>query len=164
MDTSIIIAIVSASAALSGVALSQVSAIVQAYLNRKHEKRKLLREKYEELANHVTESHLWATEILHASSFSQVSSHTPVHARKAATLANIYFPLLRESSWNYLNASVILQLVVIDNHEFVPGATAGAQAVHKNKAAFNEAGDRMHKARQELDDKIVEYADKYTKA
>jgi hypothetical protein len=164
MDTTIIIGIVSATSALAGVALAQLSAIVQDHLKRKHEKRKLLREKYEELANYVTESHLWSTELLQATSLPQVSSSTPIQARKAATLANIYFPLLREPAWEYLNSCALLHVVIIENFKFVPGVTAGAQAAHHDRQAFDQAGDRMHRARQQLDDAITQYANKYTRA
>jgi len=164
MDTTVKIAVVSASAAILGVLVSQGSAMLQEFLNRKHQKKKLLREKYEQLADHVTESHLWVTGVLQAQSLSQATSNTPIHARKAATLAAIYFPLLLEDAQNYLNACAMFHVVILENHEFVSGVTAGAQAAHRNKQAFEAASEKVHYARQMLDDKIIEYANKYTRA
>jgi hypothetical protein len=146
------------------VALSQAISLAQSYLARKHQKQVLLRSKYEELANHVTDGQLWLVELLESESFSKASLNTPIHARKAATLAAIYFPLLLEDVHNYLNASAMLQSVILENHQFVSGVNAGAQAVQKNRKAVENASDKFQQARQALDEKIIKHASEYATA
>ncbi|MBK8894538.1 MAG: hypothetical protein IPN64_10955 [Propionivibrio sp.] len=123
-----------------------------------------MREKYEQLAEHLTDGQVWLTELLQSESLSQASLRTPIHARKVATLSAIYFPLLLEDAHNYLNACANLHSVILENHQFVAGITAGAQAVHKNRHAVEHASDKFQQTRQALDEKIIKYAHQYTNA
>ena len=164
MDNTVVTAIIAATAALSGVALSQASGMLKEHLNRAHQKKRLFREKYEQLADYISDGQVWLSDLLQSESLSQASLRTPIHARKAATLAAIYFPLLLEDAYNYLNTCSNLQPVILENHQFVAGVTAGAQAIHKNRQAVEIASDTFQRARQSLDEKIIKYADRYTHA
>ncbi|TXH74949.1 hypothetical protein [Thiobacillus sp.] len=164
MDNQIVIGIIAATSALSGVALSQAISLVQSHLDRQHQKQVFLRSKYEELANHVTDGQLWLVELIESESLPQASLKTPIHALKAVTLAAIYFPLLLEDAQNYLNASALFQTVILENHQFIGGLNAGAQAVNKNRQAFENASDRFNNARHILNAKIIKHASQYTKA
>ena len=56
MKHEILIAIIAASSVLSGVIISQAMSLIQTFLNRKHQKQKLLRQKYEEMMFHFSDS------------------------------------------------------------------------------------------------------------
>ena len=57
----ILIAVISASSAIAGAVISQLVSIFRDILDKKHKRHILLREKYEELANLVTNSQEWFT-------------------------------------------------------------------------------------------------------
>ena len=163
-DVKIMIAVISASSAIAGAVISQLVSIFRDILDKKHKRHILLREKYEELANLVTNSQEWFTSQLGAASLKELKSRPPLEARRAMVLSHIYFPLLQSACQAYVNASALFQVTLINNHEFVEGVDAGTQAAHKNRAAFEKAADNLQKKRQELDELIIKYACKYTKA
>jgi hypothetical protein len=63
MKQEILIAIVAASSALCGVIISQTISLLQSFLNKKHEKQKLLRQKYEEMMFHFSSSLQWIQQV-----------------------------------------------------------------------------------------------------
>jgi len=163
-DLKMMIAVISAGSAIAGAVISQLVSIFRDILDKKHKRHILLREKYEELANLITNSQEWFTAQLGAMSLSELKSQPPLQARKAMVIAHIYFPLLQEACQIYVNACARFQLTLIDNHEFVEGKDAGTQAAHKNSTALEKSATYLHSCRQELDELIILHANKYTKA
>lgn len=163
-DIKIMIAVISASSAIAGAVIAQLVSIFRDILNKKHQRHILLREKYEELANLVTASQGWFTNQLGAMSLKELQGQPPLDARKAMVLSHIYFPLLQEACQDYVNACANFQVTLIDNHEFVEGKDAGTQAAHKNRTEFQKSASYLHQCRQRLDEQIINYARKYTKA
>ena len=164
-ELKITIALIAAGAAVFGSVVSQVFLLIQGFLEKKHKKNILLREKYECLANHVTESMLWLSHIQGIQTLEQLTAHSvPTDARKSLSLASLYFPLLREDCISYLNSLVNFHVVLISSYRHIPGVSAGAQAVAHNKDEFLSALSRVQKSRQILDESIIEYARKYAKA
>jgi len=163
-DLKITIAAIAAGSAIVGAVVAQLVSILRDILDKRHKRHVLLREKYEELAHSVSSSQEWFTNQLGAMTLRELKSQPPIEARKAMVLAHIYFPLLRRTCQDYVNACAQFQVALIENHEFVEGKDAGTQAAHKNRAAFEEAANRLHQARQKVDETIIAHAEKYTKA
>ena len=63
------IALIAAGSAIAGAVISQVVSIARDYLGRKNRRYILLRNKYEELANHITENEAWAIQLSAAKTF-----------------------------------------------------------------------------------------------
>ncbi|WP_348815494.1 hypothetical protein NFG57_04625 [Halomonas sp. H10-59] len=160
-ETKILIAVISASAAIAGALFSQVIILVRDFLEKKHNRRVFLRNKYEELAYLVTESQDWLNEQMNASSLRALRSAQPAEARKAMVLSHIYFPKLHGVCEEYLNALVRFQIMLIENHEFHIEHDAGTQAAHKNPDALSKVGSHVQGCRQRLDEAIIKYASKY---
>jgi len=57
------IAIISAASALSGVLLTSIVALIISWQSRKHEKQKVLAEKYEAVMMHFTDSFGWIVDV-----------------------------------------------------------------------------------------------------
>jgi hypothetical protein len=103
------IAIVSASSALAGVVVSAAVATTQSWLDRRHKRKELLREKYEAMAMLFLDSMKWPSYLLYATSSSQIadSSH-PLSANKVHMLCTVYFPRFRAKSGAYIDACTAL--------------------------------------------------------
>ena len=156
-DTKILIATISAGSAIAGAVISQIVSIFSDILDKKHQRNILLRTKYEELANLVTDSQEWVTQQLGSDSLSLLKSEPPMQARKAMVISHIYFPLLQDSCQNYVNACATFQVMLINNHEFVKGHDAGTQAAHKNSVEFENTAEHLRRCRQILDEQIIKY-------
>ena len=163
-ESKLLIAAISASSAIFGAVLSQIVTVVRDWLDKKHQRNVLLRNKYEELAGLVTDSQEWVCGLSTSSSLKDLRNKPPINARKALILSYIYFPLLRKGSENYITECVNFQNVLIDNHEFKDGVDCGTQAVHKNENAVTKSSSNLRESRQDLDDLIIKYASKYAKA
>mgnify|MGYP003384045358 CR=1 FL=1 len=164
VESKILIAAISASSAIFGAVISQVVTVVRDWLDKKHQRNVLLRNKYEELAGLITDSQEWGGSLLTSSSLKELRNKPPINARKALILSYIYFPLLRSGCENYITGCVNFQNVLIDNHEFKDGIDCGTQAIHKNEGAVLESSSKLRESRQDIDDLIIQYSSKYAKA
>jgi len=165
MDKEIIAAIIAATSALSGVALSQAIALLKAHFDRKYQKQILLRSKYEELANHLNESLAWSNNLLCVKTTDELQAHSqPMDARRIYALVLLYFPLLKQEAIDYIQASLQFQGVVSEVFSPRIGVSAGAQAVKNNEAALIKASNNLNKARQALDNKIEKHSSTYIHA
>ena len=162
-DTKLMIALISAGSAITGAVISQFVSIFRDILDKRHKRNILLREKYEEMANLVTNSQEWFTEQLNAMRLSELKA-PPAEARKAMVLSHIYFPLLQDACQDYVNACAHFQVTLINNHEFIEGKDAGTQAAHRNPAALEKSAKHLHACRQRVDEEIIKHAKRYTKA
>lgn len=100
-------AVIAATAALSGVVISLLGNWFLSWLKEGHERKNLLRSKYEELAFLVVDSVGDYQKILNAeSNQGLLKDSQPVSAQKAEALAQLYFPELREATDGYLTAIV----------------------------------------------------------
>ena len=165
MENELLIAIVAASSALGGVAISQGFSLLQSYFDREHQRRILLRTKYEELANHLNDSIVWANELLRVTTFKELHARTqPIAARRAYTLALLYFPRLKMHAERYVAASIAFQNVLVENFRPLDNVTAGAQAAKHSIQTFNAAGEHFRSAREAFDHQIQECANVYIAA
>lgn len=88
-------AVIAASAALLGVALSQVFSLIHKAAERKHEQRVFLRQKFEEMTFHFLESLGFVQELSRCTSVSEIQSvSVSPRAQAALVLCQLYFPYM----------------------------------------------------------------------
>ncbi|MDO8699176.1 MAG: hypothetical protein Q7J75_01920 [Rhodoferax sp.] len=96
-------AVIAAIAALSGVVISLLGNWFLSWLKEGHERKVLLRSKYEELAFLVVESSLDYQKVVSAEANHQLLRDSqPISSQKAAALAQLYFPDLLPETNVYL--------------------------------------------------------------
>lgn len=157
--------VIGAAAALSGVALSQVISLLHSHLDRRHQRRVLLRSKYEELMGHLNESLEWANSMTLAGPDGLTqSARQPMPARRVYALVLLYFPLLKQESVVFLQACLDFQSAI--HQRFLPSvnASASAQAAKENGEVLSAASSGLKSARLSLDAAIEKCAKKYITA
>ncbi|HBT88116.1 hypothetical protein [Desulfobacter sp.] len=152
LESKLLIATISASSAISGAVISQAFSIIRDILDKKHQRKVLLRTKYEEFAELITRSHEWLSALYRHKSIEEHSNNPPNHARKALLLAYIYFPALIKQSEKFMNSCVIIQSSMIENFQT------------KDIEPLKEPVKEFKENRQELDRLIILNAKKYSKA
>lgn len=155
--------IIGAVAALAGVLLSQVISISLSVFDKKHAKKVLLRQKYEEMMNEFQNSLLYVQDVHTCKTTDQLFqlSHSP-QTGKAYSLALLYFPDLIEPLKQYSIAQVSFYNSVITIFNADIPVNAGGQAIrneghqHVTQSLFDEKNNVM--------DALISNAKKYTKA
>ena len=165
MKPEILIAIIAASSALGGVVISQAISLIQTALNRRHEKHKLLRQKYEEMMFHFQDSLLYYTNLGACKTLDQVLQQThSIPAQRAMGLALLYFPNLVPFLDIYIRNYLAYYTLIVSLYDPNIPATAGAQArVHAKKELENIEA-KLFQSKNAMLDAITENAKKYTKA
>lgn len=108
-------AVIGACAALFGVVVSQVFALLNSRLDEKHVRQVFLRQKYEALVCSVDEaSASLLPRILNHEANEPVLVETVGKARSAYTLSLIYFPLLTPEVKDYMNVASYLESILAD--------------------------------------------------
>ena len=158
------IAIVASVSAIIGALIAQSTAFVLAWIDRRHKKQILLRQKYEEMMFHFQESLDYYNQVGTCETLDQLNactSSTP--AQKAMVLALIYFPELVAVLEDYVRYyTTYYQSIVSVFNEARPG-TAGAQARVHDKG-YNELEKKMFELKNRVIKTFVENANKYNKA
>lgn len=151
MDNSILTAVIGACAALFGVVVSQVFALLNSRLDEKHVRQVFLRQKYEELVYSVDEaSASLLPRILNHEANEPGHAVTASKARTAYTLSLIYFPLLTPDVKDFMNMVSYLEGILVD------------EEILQDRDKVLKAAEKFGKARVKLDEAIRENADKYT--
>jgi hypothetical protein len=165
MKPEILTAIIAATAALSGVILSQMISLFQVFLSRRHEKQKLLRQKYEEMMFFFSASLGWLQDLNGSTTQSSVFAlaQNPA-ARKALSLALLYFPHLAESANQYVLAQQSYYNLVVSSFRESIGFTAGGQTIKHNKQQCEIETANLFQKKNEFENLIISNASKYTKA
>jgi hypothetical protein len=165
MKPEILTAIIAATAALSGVIISQIISLFQTFLTRRHEKQKLLRQKYEEMMFCFSASLEWIQHLNNSTTKASVFSlaQSP-DARKALSLCLLYFPRLVESANNYVLAQQAYYNVIVTSFKEGIPYIAGGQALVHNKQQCEVATNNLFQKKNEFENLIVSSASEYTKA
>lgn len=164
-QTQILIALIAAGSAIFGALVTQLVTILQTHFDRRHKKNIFVRERYEQLANHVTNSMSWPVRAQNVKTLDELNSLTvPTDARQALTISSLYFSQLRQPCIDYLNSMVVFQQLLFDGFKYIPNVSAGAQAVMAHRAEFERAMGDIQLTRQILDNEIIRLATKFTKA
>ena len=150
-------------AALGGVALAQGVAMFQSWLDRKNKREILLRTKYEELGLLVLDSMKLPEDLLKCSSHEETLTVVrQIDANKAHLLALVYFPLLRQSTGEYIESYSALALAAISLYDPQNKQMLGAQVF--NKPEYVGARNAHLAARKHLQDQIEIHSVIYAKS
>lgn len=165
INQQISIAIISASAALSGVIVSQAISLLLSFLDRNHKKQILLRQKYEEMMFHFQDSLFHRTTLEDAATLDQVlSAAASVPLMRALGLCLLYHPNLVKSVESYCNVSMALyDLIVTVYNPNIPGK-AGDQVRVRAKKEYEYLNQKLFQAKDEVMDAINKNIKKYVKA
>jgi len=163
MKQEIVIAIIAASSALCGVIISQAISLIQTFLDRGHRKHILLRQKYEEMMFHFSDSLQWIQQVNACRTQSEIFALAQCPpTRKALSLCLLYFPDLSGPANDYLLAQLSYYEFIMKNfNENIP-VTAGGQAFTKPEC--KPPTDNLFAKKNHFEDLIISNAKKYTKA
>jgi len=163
MKQEIFIAIIAASSALCGVIISQAISLIQTFLGRRHQKQKLLRQKYEEMMFHFSDSLQWIQQVNGCKTQQEIFALAQCPAtRKALSLCLLYFPDLSGPANDYLLSQLSYYKFIIENfNEKIP-VTAGGQAFTKTECKIPT--ENLFAKKNHFEDLIISTAKKYTKA
>lgn len=159
------IAIISASAALLGVIVSQAISILLSFLDKNHKKQILLRQKYEEMMFHFQDSLSQRTTLESATTLDQViaAAHS-VPLMRAHGLCLLYFPNLVQFVDIYTRTYIsYYDLVVTVYNQNTPGK-AGDQVRVRARKEYEELNQHLFQSKNEAMDAIIKNVKKYIKA
>ena len=163
MDTTVLVAIVSASSVLLGAAISQGSAMLQSWLDRRNKREILLRTKYEEMGFHFLESMRLTGALLTCATHEETLEVTHQEStNKARMLAMVYFPELREPLELYSASYSALCLNAISLYNPDAKPVLGSQVYAKPE--YVAARETHVDARNYLQKQIENFAPKYAKS
>jgi len=165
MDDKIFIALITASSAFFGVIISQIITLMLSYLDKKHKKQILLRQKYEEMMFHFQESLTYYSEVGTCKTFDQLYSKShSVPAQKAMGLAMLYFPKIAPLIESYIKSQVAYyQLVISSFNSNIQANAAGQVRVH-NKEKIEIVESDLFQAKNIIIDGFKKNVKKYAKA
>jgi hypothetical protein len=157
---SILPQIVVSGAALAGVLIGLLFSVMKDLSERKHQRRILLRGKYEELALSLCES---VSHLLELQSVDTIPHllllSRPVHAQKIDILARLYFPELIQLSDDYLFSVTSFQNSLAENYDSRSSLNVGEQGAKSEEVL--KIKDNLMTAKHALDEAIDKYAEKY---
>jgi hypothetical protein len=154
-------AIIAGACALLGGALVQVFQLLKTNQDRRHERKRLLREKYEEVTAEIRETVSWAMSLSSIADIETLAtSSSAASAQKVIDLCRIYFPELKPSAIQYSNALTQYHkfaIVCVSTHGSLLAGLAAASDGKKQTEALRSAREELYAA-------IEEYATNYTQA
>lgn len=164
MPKEILIAIIAASSALSGVMISAGISMLLSHIDRKHKKQVLLREKYEAMMTHFSASLVWIQSLNGSTSQKEVFALAQsVDARKSLSVALLYFPEFVTAANEYILAQQNYYASVVTSYNPNIPITAGGQAA-VNSPNINEVTELLFAKKNAFENQMVASAPKYTKA
>ena len=162
-DSSIAVPIISAVSALAGVAISQIFVAIQAERERSYQRRILLREKYEELAQRLADALEDYLKLLTSNTNHELLTHSrPVHALRVSILARLYFAELKEPALDFLSSVVSFQNALASNYNPQSQQGVGVQGVASKDVAA--AQKQLELAKTSLEEAIDNHANTYATA
>ena len=148
---------------LSGVFLSQMVAMFQSWLDRKHKREILLRTKYEELGAHFLDSMKLPHALMKCKSTEDILETThQASGNHAHLLALIYFPKLQSATGQYIESYSELCLVCASLHNPDDKRPLGMQVF--DKPLYIAASSAHTTARDSLQAQIERHARTYAKS
>jgi len=146
--------------ALSGVIIGLLYSAREKEKEREHQRKILLRSKYEELALALSESVSHVQELLTVGTTLELFSLArPALAQKIDILARLYFPELKNLSDNYLLAIISLQDSLAEGYDSSLPLKVWEQGTKSEKV--EKAKDNLLAAKCAFDEAIDRYAEKY---
>lgn len=165
MKIEILTAIIAAAAALSGVIISQAISLLLSFLDKRYKKHILLRQKYEEMMNHIQDSLLYYNQVGASKTLDQLLQQThSIPANRAMGIALLYFPNIAPILDTYLRNLVQYYNVVVSSFNPNIPANAAAQAMVHNKEQTEEIERKLFESKNQIIDELKANVKKYTKA
>ncbi|MEQ1484109.1 hypothetical protein [Methyloglobulus sp.] len=163
MSQEIQIAIIAASSAIAGSVISQIITGLLSWIDKKHQKQVLLRQKYEEMALLYADSLEWFLNTASSTSYGQLSSLAlPVKLKQVQILCSIYFPKLHDPAVQYANACNSYYQSILVN--FNPALNIPASFQAETREEHKNVVKNITAARQSFDKAIIDFAKYYAKA
>lgn len=165
MDTTVLVAIVSASSVLLGIVISQGVAMFQSWLDRRNKREILLRTKYEELGQHFLASIEMPGRLMRCTSHEEIQGvlHQTA-ASQAQLLALIYFPPLREPIQRYVASYQNLCFAVADIYYKLPPGSGSVGGKVGNNPDYQTARNAHVAERENVATQIENHAPSYTRS
>ena len=165
MDTQIKTALIVAGSTTFGVLISQAISILLSFLDKRHKKHILLRQKYEEMMFHFQDSLEYYNQVGACRTLDQLEKKTHrISANRAMGLALLYFQNLAPLFDIYLRNQIAYYHLILESFNPNIPATAGAQARVHNKTALKKIEQNLFQSKDNLIDAIKMNTKKYTKA
>lgn len=165
MNQQILIAIITASAVLSGIIISQAISILLSFLDKRHKMHILLRQKYEQMTFRFQDSLLYYTNLVTCKTRDQLLQQThSIPAMRAAGLALLYFPKLVPFLDTYIRNCVAYYSLLVTVYDPNIPANAGAQARVHAKDEVEKIETLLFQSKNAVLAAINENAKKYIKA
>jgi len=163
--TAFIAAIIAASAALGGVIISQAISILLSFLDKRHKKHILLRQKYEEMMFHFQDSLAYYSQVGACKTLDQLlhQNHC-IPANRAMGLALLYFHNLAPLFDTYLRNQISFYNLLISSYKQDIPASAGAQAMVHNKSQSEEVERNLFQSKDAIINELKANVKEYTKA
>jgi len=164
VDEKLTLALVAALSAVGGVLLTQAFTLIRELIVSRRANKALLREKYELLADSLSES------ISHKSEFDNTygkeifSEFANKPIEKIFTLSILYFPELIESSRCYYNSYRDYLFVLLKNYHPDAGLSILMQASKYAGDDLDLAVKKLHQSQKNLYESIRKNASKYARA
>lgn len=165
MQQEILIAIIAASSALAGVIISQGISMLLSFLDKRHKKHILLRQKYEEMMYHFQDSLIYYNQVATCRTLDQLLQLThSIPANRAMGLALLYFPNFVSMFDTYLRNQISYYDLVVSSYNPSIPANAGAQARVHNKSQLETIENNLSQSKDKIIDELKANVKKYTKA
>lgn len=146
--------------ALTGVLIGLLFSVIRAKTEREHQRKILLRGKYEDLALSLSDSVSDVQALLTANTNLELFLRArPALAQKIDILARLYFSELKDLADDYLCSVVSLQNSLSENYDPNSNLNVGEQGAKSE--IVKEAQDKLMIAKHALDEAIDKYSNKY---
>lgn len=152
--------------AIAGTALGLLGSLAAGWLERKNQRHKLLRERYEEFAQCIAATLPWFARLGVCRNLEEVRScQPPPESRRMILLALVYFPEFKGATGDYHNGLIEHYGFAVDScgDPLAGLGTVGAIMAKRTADGLLKPADYT-KRRQILDNLIEKHADKYTKS
>jgi len=147
---------------LAGVVISQTLQWWLAHGNRKERRDRLLREKFEELCLSILKSNDEVQAVTKLAPVPASEAHAPSAPQRAHYLAVIYFPELRQATFEYSNAVQDFHSYLLGNCDPHNPMSLGAQLCRDK--SYQDFQGRAVRKRAAVEDAIEKHAERYTRA
>ena len=163
MSQEIQTALIAAASAIAGSLISQITPAVLSFFDKRHQRKVLLRQKYEEMALLYVDSLHWFLSVGAATSIEELMKLAlPENQKRMQILCSVYFPKLSEPAVQYANAC----------NSFYQSITKEFKSDLKIPASIQAEAREEHKAiakkvtadRQAFDSAIIRYSKEYARA
>ena len=164
IESTLIAAAIGGGCVLAGTIVSQAFGLLAGHIQRRHERDVRQRERLERISEAVEESLLWFHRIPNSKSIAEIQEQAPPPSvRRAAMLADLYFPELIDPCAAFVEALLAYHFLMLDSFQPDRQLSSGQQillAIRASPEAKKTADDALE-LRLSLEEAIRKEAKKY---